>query len=137
MSELVTDPLEAEEPPWAYLYKKGKQLSAREEAILVTGKIVRESALTPVVYAVYYLGRTKIGMTRNVAGLMVQYHRIVPDAQLIWVHPGGRELEKKLHRMFPTQNLPHLTGRNSEVFLLGKKIDAIVQRLDAAIRDDD
>lgn len=88
-----------------------------------------------IVYAVTVgPGRVKVGITVNKNKLLTNYRRVVPDAQLIWETLGGAELEKKFHAKLADYALPHVvSGRPSEVFLLGDDLDIVIKTLDSTL----
>jgi hypothetical protein len=87
-----------------------------------------------LVYAIHLVGsRWKIGYTTDTSRLLSAYHRVAPEAELIWSHPGDGTLEREIQSELSALNVPHLSGVPSEVFELGQDRDLVVKQLDAMV----
>jgi hypothetical protein len=87
-----------------------------------------------VVYAIHLGGiRWKIGYTTDTSRLLSAYHRVVPEAKLVWSYPGNGTLERAIQSELSALNVPHLSGVPSEVFELGQDRDLVVKQLDAMV----
>lgn len=97
----------------------------------------RRNAHDSVVYCVHlYAGRVKVGTTKNLTLLMSQYHRVIPEAKLVWQAPGGRTLEDAMKWGLPQEfRVRHQTGALSEVFDFGGlPLSGILAHLDATLK---
>jgi hypothetical protein len=103
-----------------------------------TAKYKAKKTEPPFVYAVLLYGpngrtRVKVGKSINEYGLMANYHRVDPEASLIWRSPGGVELESAMHKQLKAYVINHHSGRRSEVFdFKSDDIDTMIKILEAA-----
>jgi hypothetical protein len=76
-------------------------------------------------------GRLKHGMTTNLDRRLTDYRGLYPEAEYVWTRPGDIDTEDAILAELAAYNVPHVSGRPSEVFEFGD-IELGVRLLDEA-----